>query len=129
MSTSESINQESSEKINILKENTTITVDQYNQEKINREYNDLYMKSTQATNNEIKKKEKVKIYNLSVKEIIGKASQTYIDVINELTVLVNNKNINIYAIVDIISRKDRLIYVGLLIVIISFMMAFVFIAD
>ena len=116
-------------KINILKEDTILTQDQYNQEKINREYNELYMKSTQTTNEEIKDKENKRIYNLSIKEIINRASDVYINIINEITVVIKNKNLDIKKIINIITLRDRLIYVGILIVILSLFLAFIFISD
>ena len=113
---SENINSESeSQNINILKSDTILTQDQYNKERINREYNELYMKSREATQEEIKKKESERIYNLSIKEIIKRASQTYIDIINE--------------IIKIFTLKDRLIYVGILIVVLSLFLGFIFISD
>ena len=114
---------------NILKENTVITKDQYDQEKINREYNELYMKSTQATQKEQKKKESQRIYNLSIKQIAIRASEVYINILNELTILINKKQLDIKSIVNIISVNDRLMYVGLLLVVLSLFLAFVFISN
>lgn len=121
--------EESGSRTNILKENTIITKDQYDQEKINREYNELYMKSTQSTDKEIKKKESQRIYNLSIKQIFTRASEVYIDIINEITVLINKKNLDIKSVINIISLDDRLMYVGLILVVISLFLAFVFISN
>ena len=127
---SENINSESvSQNINILKSDTILTQDQYNKERINREYNELYMKSREATQEEIKKKESERIYNLSIKEIIKRASQTYIDIINEITVSIENKQFNIDQVIKIFTMKDRLIYVGILIVVLSLFLGFIFISD
>lgn len=127
---SENILSESeSQNINVLKSDTILTQDQYNKERINREYNELYMKSREATQEEIKKKESERIYNLSIKEIIKIASQTYIDIINEITVSIENKQFNIDQVIKIFTLKDRLIYVGILIVVLSLFLGFIFISD
>ena len=127
---SENISSESeSQNINILKSDTILTQDQYNKERINREYNELYMKSREASQEEIKKKDSERIYNLSIKEIIKRASQTYIDIINEITVSIENKQFNIDQIIKIFTMKDRLIYVGILIVVLSLFLGFIFISD
>lgn len=127
---SENIHSESeSQNINILKSDTILTQDQYNKERINREYNELYMKSREATQEEIKKKENERIYNLSIKEIVKRASQTYIDIINEITVSIENKQFNIDQVIKIFTLKDRLIYVGILIVVLSLFLGFIFISD
>lgn len=118
-----------SQNINILKSDTILTQDQYNKERINREYNELYMKSREATQEEIKKKENERIYNLSIKEIVKRASQTYIDIINEITVSIENKQFNIDQVIKIFTLKDRLIYVGILIVVLSLFLGFIFISD
>ena len=118
-----------SQNINVLKSNTILTQDQYKKEKINREYNELYMKSREANQKEIKKKDSERIYNLSIKEIIKRASQTYIDIINEITVSIENKQFNIDQIIKIFTMKDRLIYVGILIVVLSLFLGFIFISD
>ena len=127
---SENIHSESeSQNINILKSDTILTQDQYNKERINREYNELYMKSREATQEEIKKKENERIYNLSIKEIVKRASQTYIDIINEITVSIENKQFNIDQVIKIFTLNDRLIYVGILIVVLSLFLGFIFISD
>lgn len=118
-----------SQNINILKSDTILTQDQYNKERINREYNELYMKSREATQEEMKKKESERIYNLSIKEIMKRASQTYIDIINEITVSIENKKFNIDQVIKIFTLKDRLIYVGILIVVLSLFLGFIFISD
>lgn len=118
-----------SENINVLKSDTILTQDQYNKEKINREYNELYMKSKEATQEAIEKKESERIYNLSIKQIINNASKVYIDIINEITISIDNKEFNIEQVIKIFTLKDRLIYVGILIVVLSLFLGFIFISD
>lgn len=118
-----------SENINVLKSDTILTQDQYNKEQINREYNELYMKSKEATQEAIEKKESERIYNLSIKQIINNASKVYIDIINEITISIDNKEFNIEQVIKIFTLKDRLIYVGILIVVLSLFLGFIFISD
>lgn len=116
-------------KNNVLKADTLLTKDQYNQELINKDYNNLYMKSTEQNIEEKKKKASQKIYNLSIKEIISNASETYVNILNDFTNLVKKKELTMTNIVNLITLDDRLIYVGILIVVIALLFAFVFVAD
>ena len=76
-----------------------------------------YMMKQRATKSNRKKKER--IYNLSIKQIINNASKVYIDIINEITISIDNKEFNIEQVIKIFTLKDRLIYVGILIVVLS----------
>ncbi len=71
-----------------------------------------------ATEERIEKHEREKIYNMSVRGIIGKTNQTIVTIINEL--LDYNPKSGFEGFMNIFMKEDRLIYIGLVIVIFSF---------
>ena len=68
---------------------------------------------------------KSKIYNLSVKDIGDNLSQTVIDMLNEFSLYRNDENKRWTDYVHIITNEDRLIYVGIIFVIISLIVFFI----
>ena len=86
-----------------------------------------------VADNENKKKNKYrKIYNLTLKEIFVNMLKVMVDIINDMsTILIDpvNKNGNIMLTVQklrkTLTKKDRLIYVGLIFVIISILIYFI----
>ena len=86
-----------------------------------------------VADNENKKKNKYrKIYNLTLKEIFVNMLKVMVDIINDMsTILLDpvNKNGNIMLTVQklrkTLTKKDRLIYVGLIFVIISILIYFI----
>ena len=68
---------------------------------------------------------KSKIYNLSVKDISENLSQTFIDMINEFSLYRNDDNKKWNDYIRIITNEDRLIYVGIIFVIISLIVFFI----
>jgi hypothetical protein len=71
----------------------------------------------------------IDITKLNVGDIYKNTIQTIIDIINDLTFLFNddNKNYNkiYYEIIDIIFKKDRMFYVGIIFIILSFVIYFI----
>jgi hypothetical protein len=75
---------------------------------------------TDKTNEESKQEQDSKIFiNLSLVQLLSHMSSTIIDILNDLTNM--EHNIAISEIIYIFVQKDRLIYIGILIVIISLM--------
>jgi hypothetical protein len=73
----------------------------------------------------------IDITKLNVGDIYKNTIQTIIDIINDLTILFNddykNKNYNkiYYEIFDIIFKKDRMFYIGIIFIILSFVIYFI----
>lgn len=61
------------------------------------------------------------LINLSISEILHNMSKTFVDILSDLT-KTGGKNRGISDIVMIFFQGDRMIYVGLLVVLIAFMM-------
>lgn len=80
------------------------------------EYNDLANKQHIV---------KSKIYNLSVKEIADNLSKTFIDMLNEFSLYRNDENKRWTDYARILTHEDRLIYVGIIFVIVSLIVFFI----
>ena len=70
------------------------------------------------------------IYNLTIKELYKNTLQTLIDIINDIIEVYSKKNyINtnnyIYILLNIFTKDNRKIYVGIMIVIMSFIIYFI----
>ena len=87
-----------------------------NQELEDQEYQDVILNKEKFKNIE---KVKPKIYNLSVKDLSRNLTETFIDMINEFSLYTNDENKKLTDYVRIITHEDRLIYVGIIFVIIS----------
>ena len=104
----------------ILKDNYTIDKTNYEKIKLSEEYNQLY--STEYRENIEMKKSYVnkKIFNLSFKELIQNASLVYMNILSELSVFIHKKNKSMNELGLIFTNNDRLLYIGLFILVLSF---------
>ena len=66
-----------------------------------------------------------KIYDLSIKDISTNLSKTFIDMINEFSMYRKDNNTRWNDYIRIITHEDRLIYVGIIFVIISLIVFFI----
>ena len=74
---------------------------------------------------EIRMKEDKKIYNLSLKEIFKNLMNYMVEMINEITKFIETPNKDYNNLITILTREDRLIYLGLVIIIISMVLYFI----
>ena len=113
------------EETNVLKEKNIFTENDYEKMMIERQYNKLYEMSQME--NEKKKKEfdNKKFYNLSFKQLGDNLSVTFIEMLNEFAVYSKNKDGNINDLFIIVTKGGRLIYVGIIFIIISILLYFI----
>ena len=112
-----------SENINVLKKDFTINYSDYEKLKIAEQYNKLYSDSFKENKSNILIDENKKLYNLSFNEIIKKAGPVYIKLLNDLSVYFsrdNNKSLNKLGL--ILTNENNLLYIGLLILFLSFLL-------
>lgn len=68
-------------------------------------------------------------YDLSLKDLYKNTLQSIIDIINDITDAYNNgyvdNNNYIYVLIDILSREDRRLYVGIILLFLSFIIYFI----
>ena len=102
-------------------------IDKYIEEQIELKLNNLL----ETLPNTVPKDLYIKpIYNLTIKEIYKNTLQSLIDIINEVIDAYNKKdyintNNYIYILINIFTKDNRKIYVGIMIVILSFIMYFI----
>lgn len=93
-----------------------------NQKLVNKEYEDVILNKE---NYKDSKNVKPKIYNLSVQDLSNNLSNTVIDMINEFSLYTNDHNKKFNDYIRIITNEDRLIYVGIIFVIVSLIVFFI----
>jgi len=112
--------------ISILKDDFLITKNDYEKEMINRQYNQLYFNSMNDSNKLQKESESKIIYNLSIKEIFQNMSNTLIKIINEFSILLKNEDKNYNKYIEILIKDDRMIYIGIIFIILGLIIFFIF---
>jgi hypothetical protein len=117
-------NNVNSENINILKKDFTLNYSDYQKLKISEQYNKLYSNIYDKNQVNIEQNENKKIYNLSFNDLINKSGIVYINLLNDLALYfsINNKDKNINKLGQILVKDDNLIYIGLLILVLSFLL-------
>lgn len=110
--------------INVLKKNYTLEYTDYEKLKINEQYNRLYSNIYNKNKSNIEINENKKIYNLSLNDLINKSGSVYINLLNDLAIYFSkdNKNKNINQLGLIITKDDNLLYIGVLILLLSFLL-------
>jgi hypothetical protein len=110
-----------SENVDVLKKDFTLQYSDYQKLKIAEQYNKLYSNIYNQNNINKEINENTKIYNLSINDLIKNAGPVYIKLLNDLSIYFskdNNKNIN--KLGNILTKDHNLLYIGILILIISF---------
>ena len=113
-----------SENINILKKDFTLNYSDYQKLKISEQYNKLYSNIYDKNKINIEENENKKIYNLSFSDLINKSGLVYINLLNDLAIFfsINNKDKSLNKLGKILVKDDNLIYIGVLILVLSFLL-------
>lgn len=113
-----------SENINITKKNFTLNYSDYQKLKISEQYNKLYSNIYDKNKINIEESENKKIYNLSFNDLINKSGVVYINLLNDLAVFfsISNKDKSFNKLGKILVKDDNLIYIGVLILVLSFLL-------
>lgn len=114
---------------NVLNNNFLIDKTDYEKEKINQQYNDLYFNSFNDTLNLEKKKKNKIIYNLSISEITSNLSKVLFEILNELSLLHKNNNVNFRNYIEVFIKDDRMIYTGILFILLALAIFFIFVSS
>ena len=109
----------------ILKDDFTINKTEFEKNMINQQYDKLNFNSINDSYNLEKKKEGERIYNLSLLDIAKNTSKTVMEIMNDISVLIekNNRNYNDY--VEVIIKGDRMIYVGVMLIVLALAIFFI----
>lgn len=104
---------------NILKNQSTISLNDYEKYQLKQQYNKLYT-NTEIENDKNKQdKMNQRFYNLSLKQILNNLSLTLIKIINETSIYMEKSDRTTKELIDIFTKDDRMIYVGILLIILS----------
>ena len=112
----------------ILENANTYTMSDFQKLKLAESYKKLY--SDTVLENDKRKKEQYdkRIYNLSLKDLFENFFTVWTQIITEMTTLMydndNNKSWNNYII--LFTRNDRIIYVGIMFVLVGLILYFIF---
>jgi hypothetical protein len=113
------------ERKNILKDEFTLNKSDYEKLKQSQQYNELYSKQYQENEKQKEIKENKNIYNMSIYTLIKNSSKVSMDILEDLTIYISQKNKNLNNFFIIFTKDDRLIYVGILFIILSFSLWFI----
>jgi len=114
---------------NILKDQFTLEKSDFEKLKQAQQYNQLY--SMQYKKNEEMKqlKENKNIYNLSINSLLKNLSMVSMNLLEDLTIFINSKDKSINKFFLIFTKEDRLLYVGILLIILSMALWFIDISN
>tara|TARA_B110000495_G_C22632024_1_gene375863 strand:- start:76 stop:465 length:390 start_codon:yes stop_codon:yes gene_type:complete len=115
--------------VSILKDNFLIDKTDYEKEMINKQYNKLYFNSLNESNQMKKAKNEKIIYNLSLSQIFQNMSNVIVQVLNEYSILIKDKDRNYNKYVEVLIKEDRMIYVGIIFIILALMIFFIFVSS
>ena len=108
---------------NVLKKDYTLNYSDYEKLKINEQYNKLYSNIYDKNKMDITLDENQKVYNLSFNILINNAIKSYIQIINELSLYFSkeqpDKSLN--KLFYIFTKDENILYIGLFILILSFL--------
>jgi hypothetical protein len=107
---------------NVLKNDYTLNYTDYQKLKMAEQYNKLYNEIYKKNVEEVVLNDNKKIYNLSFNILFKNASKVYIDILNELSIYFSDKNKdkNLNKLGLILTKEENMLYIGLLILILSF---------
>ena len=115
----ENENDKQSEKY-VLKNKFNFNYSDYQKLKLAEQYNELYSKQFTTNMENEKIVENKKIFNLSLKDLFKNTSVTLSDLLNDLVIYYNQDNKTLNEFILIFTKEQRLIYLGLLIVLLAF---------
>lgn len=113
------------ERKNILKDEFTLDKSDY--EKLQNIKQENELKSLQYQENEKQKiiKENKNIYNMSLYTLFNRLSKVSVEILDEITIYSAQKDKNLNNFFIILTKEDRLIYVGILLVLLSLALWFI----
>jgi hypothetical protein len=115
-------------KTDILENAETYTLSDFQNLKLAESYKKLYSKSILENKRREQEKYNKRVYNLSMKNLFENFFTVWTYIVNDMTELMyddtNNKDINNYIIV--LTKDDRILYVGMMFILLSLICYFIF---
>lgn len=109
----------------ILKSKDLFTENDYENIMIARQYNKLYQISKDENKRKQQEFDNKKFYNLSFSQLGTNLSVTFMEMLNEFTIYSQDEDQDINDLFIIFTKGGRLIYVGLILIILSILLYFV----
>jgi CRISPR/Cas system CMR subunit Cmr6 (Cas7 group RAMP superfamily) len=106
----------------ITKGNFDFQYSDYQKLKLAEQYNELYLKQYNANKENDKIIENKKIFNLSLNDLFKNTSIVFSNLLNDIVIFMNQDKKTINDFFIIFTQKERLIYIGLLCVLLAFSM-------
>lgn len=111
---------------NVMKNDTPLMDSNFEKYNLAKDYNKLYDYSVRGNEKHIKDKYAKRVYNLSLKEIYNNFFSNMVLILNETVDYVYSPNKSFNNFMEIFTKNDRLVYVGILLIVLSFIIHFVF---
>lgn len=116
---------------NVLQSADTYTMSDFQKQQLAESYKKLYSKTIYENEKSESNKYNKRVYNLSLKTLFENFFTTWTHIVNEITDLIyddnNNKNFNNYII--ILTKNERIIYVGIMFILLSLICYFIFLTN
>lgn len=109
--------------IDVLKKKYTVNYNDYEKLKVSEQYNKLYENVYGENKKNVEINENKKIYNLTLSNLITNSISVYVSLLNDLSIYFykeNKKDLN--KLGYILTKNDNLLYIGILILAISFLL-------
>tara|TARA_B110000037_G_scaffold110050_1_gene127264 strand:- start:162 stop:554 length:393 start_codon:yes stop_codon:yes gene_type:complete len=94
----------------------------YQKLKLAEQYNELYLKQYNINKENDKIIENSKIFNLSLNDLFKNTSNVFSNLLNDIVIFINQDKKTVNEFFIIFTQKERLIYIGLLCVLLAFSM-------
>jgi hypothetical protein len=109
-------------KSSILKKDFTLNYSDYEKLKVAEQYNRLYSNTYEQNKSEVTINENKKIFNLSLAQLAKNAGPVYINLLNDLSVYfsIEEKDKSINKLGLILTKDQNLLYIGILVLMLSF---------
>lgn len=110
---------------NVLKYYNTISASDFDKFLISKQQQELQKKSLKASVQAIKDKENEKFYNISLKNVLQNTTKTLVDIMNDLVIFVNDDHKTLGKLFNIFTKSERMIYIGLVLMLLSIVLYFI----
>ena len=110
---------------NVLKDKNLFTANDYEKMMLARQYEKLYHKGKEENKKRELEFDNKKFYNLSFRQIGTNLSVVFMDMLNEFSVYSHKDDKTINDLFIIVTKGDRLLYVGLILILVSFLLYFI----
>jgi len=103
----------------VQKDKFTMDMSDFNKLKNAQQMNKLYSQQYEGNEKLNTLKENKNIYNLSIHKLINNFSLILMEIINDISAFINSKDKSINSFMIIFVNKERLMYVGIMFLVIS----------